>query len=47
MPCRAVIVPVFGAQANDMGGTLVRTIGRVQVQVQVQAKAKARIEGIA
>jgi hypothetical protein len=34
---RVQVEDIFGAQANDMGGTLVRTIGLVR------AKAKARM----
>ena len=36
---RVRVEHVFGAQANDMGGTLVRTIGLVRAK----AKAKAKI----
>ena len=36
--CQAVVEHVFGAQANDMGGTLVRTIGLVRAKAKIGMK---------
>ena len=38
MHCQAVIEHIFGAQANDMGGTLVRTIGLVRAKAKIGMK---------
>jgi len=38
MPCRAVVEHVFGAQTNDMGGTLVRTIGLARAKAKIGMK---------
>ena len=35
---RVRVEHVFGAQANDMGGTLVRTIGRVRAKAKIGMK---------
>jgi hypothetical protein len=35
---RARVEHVFGAQANDMGGTLVRTIGMVRAKAKIGMK---------
>jgi hypothetical protein len=35
---RAVVEHVFGAQANDMGGTLVRTIGLARAKAKIGMK---------
>ena len=45
MPCRANgrvrVEHVFAAQANDMGGTLVRTIGLVRARAKIGMKTLA------
>jgi len=41
MHCRPVVEHIFGAQANDMGGTLVRTIGLVRAKAQIGMKTLA------
>jgi len=38
MPCRAVVEHVFGAQANDRGGMLVRTIGLARAKAKIGMK---------
>jgi IS5 family transposase len=38
MHCRAMVEHVFGAQANDMGGTLVRTIGLARAKAKIGMK---------
>jgi len=38
MHCQATVEHVFGAQANDMGGTLVRTIGLVRAKAKIGMK---------
>jgi hypothetical protein len=38
MHCRAVVEHVFGAQANDMGGSLVRTIGLARAKAKIGMK---------
>ncbi len=38
MHCRARVEHVFGAQSNDMGGTLVRTIGLVRAKAKIGMK---------
>jgi len=38
MPCRAVVKHVFGAQANDLGGMLVRTIGLARGKAKIGMK---------
>ena len=35
---RVRVEPVFGAQTNDMGGTLVRTIGLVRAKAKIGIK---------
>ena len=35
---RARVEHVFGAQANDMGGTVVRTIGMVRAKARIGMK---------
>ena len=35
---RARVEPVFGAQSNDMGGTLVRSIGLVRARARIGLK---------
>ncbi|MFT6105552.1 MAG: hypothetical protein ACJA1E_001986 [Paracoccaceae bacterium] len=35
---RVRVEHIFGAQANDMGGTLVRTIGLVRAKARARAK---------
>ena len=35
---RVRVAPIFGAQANDMGGTLVRTIGPVRAKAKIGMK---------
>jgi hypothetical protein len=35
---RVRVEPIFGAQANDMGGTLVRTIGLVRAKAKIGMK---------
>jgi hypothetical protein len=44
---RVRIEHIFGAQANDMGGTLVRTIGLVRVRAKIGAKARIRMKTLA
>ena len=45
MPCRANgrvrVEHVFGAQANDMGGTLVRAIGLMRAKAKIRMKTLA------
>jgi len=36
--CQAVVEHIFGAQTNDMGGTLVRTIGLVRAKAKIGMK---------
>ncbi len=38
MPCPAMVEHVFGAQANDMAGTLVRTIGLARAKAKIGMK---------
>jgi hypothetical protein len=38
MHCQATVKHVFGAQTNDMGGTLVRTIGLVRAKAKIGMK---------
>jgi IS5 family transposase len=38
MHCRAMVEHIFGAQTNDMGGTLVRTIGLVRARAKIGMK---------
>jgi hypothetical protein len=38
MHCQAAVEHVFGAQANDMGGCLVRTIGLVWARARIGMK---------
>jgi IS5 family transposase len=38
MHCQAAVEHVFGAQANDMGGTLLRTIGLVWARARIGMK---------
>ena len=38
MHCCAMVEHVFGAQANNMGGTLVRTIGLVRAKAKIGMK---------
>jgi len=38
MHCQAMVEHIFGAQANDMGGTLVRTIGLVRAKAAIGMK---------
>ena len=41
MHCRPVVEHIFGAQANDMSGTLARTIGLVRAKAQIGVKTLA------
>jgi len=38
MHCQAMVEHIFGAQVNDMGGTLVRTIGLVRAKAKIGMK---------
>lgn len=38
LPCRAMVEHVFGAQTNDMGATLVRTIGLARAKAKIGMK---------
>jgi hypothetical protein len=38
---RVRVEHIFGAQANDMGGTLVRTIGTVRAKAKIGMKTLA------
>ena len=41
MHCQAMVEHIFGAQSNDMGGTLVRTIGLVRAKAKIGMKSLA------
>jgi IS5 family transposase len=44
---RVRVEHIFGAQANDMGGTLVRTIGLVRAKAKARARAKIGMNTLA